>query len=353
MIMIFNKNTIDDNYKLDFRRISKYIKGSNQVYDILNGFPSEGVEMFHPTFSREKYLDKTFTFNDELDDTLLTKIVNQSNFKLDKKEIIQGIVPNPDYVNSRNIKNIPEKIRIERKINIGDGVFIVDNSFSQNLNDTEKKYIKPVYEPFEMNRYTLGTSQSDIIYINKSNFKSDCPMIISHLEKYREIMNERRENQNGRLDFYHLHWSRDEEFFKSGPKILSVRKCMSPTFVYTELPTYVMMSVNVIKSKRINLKYLTGLLNSNLMWYYFKRKGKLQGENFQIDSDPILESPLYKPEDQVIDEISEIVDTIIMNLSQNLDITTLENRLNKIIYKVYNLSEQDIITIENDINQSN
>lgn len=349
MIMIFRKSISDDEYKFDFRRISKLGKESNQVYEILNGVTSEGLEMFQPTFNREKYLNKNFTFNDELDDTLLSKIVSKSNFKIKKEEIVQGIVPNPDYVNSRNIKNFSEKVRTERNINIGDGVFIVDKTFSNGLEESEKKYIKSVYEPLEMDRYYLGESRSDILYITKSNYKSDCPNIISHLEKYQEIMNERRENLNGRLNFYHLHWSRDEKFFKQGPKILSVRKCKYPTFVYTELPTYVMMSVNVIKSDRIDLQYLTGLLNSNVICYYLKRKGKLQGENFQIDSEPILESPLIKPDSGVIKEVSSLVEKIVTTLNEKKDITELTRKVNEIVYRLYDLSDSDILTIENDL----
>jgi ribosomal protein S18 acetylase RimI-like enzyme len=52
-------------------------------------------------------------------------------------------------------------------------------------------------------------------------------------------MEQRRENKNGRLDFIHLHWPREERFFQNGEKIFSVRKCDIPTFIYLKEEAYV------------------------------------------------------------------------------------------------------------------
>lgn len=49
-------------------------------------------------------------------------------------------------------------------------------------------------------------------------------------------------------------------------KILSLRKCVNePLFSYVDFDSYVNQAYYVIKSNRINLKYLTALLNSNLI----------------------------------------------------------------------------------------
>ena len=346
MIMVFKKNSTDDNYPIDFRRISKSTKESNQIIDILNKVPSEGIEIFSPNFVREHNIDKLLSFNDTENNTTLNRIVDISNFRILDNEIVQGIVPNPDYVNSRNVKNFSKSDLKERNINIGDGVFVVENNLFQNLDESEMKYLKPLYEPTDIDRFYLGESKGKIIYITKNNFNQDCPTLLDHLSRYKEIMFKRRENQNGRLDYYHLHWSRDESYFKTGSKILSVRKCKYPTFVYTEKETYVMMSMNVIRTERINNKYLTGILNSNVIEYFFKRRGKLQGENYQIDSEPILETPIVLTNQILQDEIVRIVDDIIDRKNNNVDTEELESKLNKIVYQIYSLNENDIYLIE-------
>jgi len=53
----------------------------------------------------------------------------------------------------------------------------------------------------------------------------------------------------------------------------------------------------IIKTDKINLKYLTALLNSKLMYFWLYFKGKKQGEQLQIDKAPLLEIPVYKPEE--------------------------------------------------------
>ncbi len=122
-------------------------------------------------------------------------------------------------------------------------------------------------------------------------------------------MDERRENKNGRLDFYHLHWPRDPFFFEKGDKILSVRKCAEPTFVYSSDEAGVMMSFNVIRSSRIDLKYLSGIFNSSLIRFWLRYRGKMQGFNFQVDKEPLLNIPIFKPESTAI--FSTLVDYII------------------------------------------
>jgi len=41
--------------------------------------------------------------------------------------------------------------------------------------------------------------------------------------------------------------------------------------------------------------FLTGLLNSRLVKFWLKHRGKMQGQNFQIDKEPLLAIPLCIP----------------------------------------------------------
>jgi adenine-specific DNA-methyltransferase len=162
-------------------------------------------------------------------------------------------------VNNNNILKLPAQRVKTENIKVGDGVFILDKGYFNKLSVNESKYIKPIYEPYLIDKYFINDYDKEIIYITKKNFKNDAPKLISHLEKFKEIMDDRRENQQGKLSFNHLHLLRDEYFLRKEKKYY-VRKCAVPTFAYTQEEAYVMMSFNVIRSKRINLKYLTGLL---------------------------------------------------------------------------------------------
>lgn len=298
----------------------------------------------------QKLVGGYISFNSSESDLILNKIINAGTERIFESELAQGIVPNPDVVNTRNIKKFTDKVIEQKNIKVGDGVFVVSKGTFDGLDATEKKYIKPIFEPSEVEKYKfVNDYDKEILYITKKNYQDDAPNLIQHLEKYRAIMDERRENQNGRIDFYHLHWARDDKFFKEGPKILSVRKCAKPTFIYTEEQAYVMMAFNIIKSDRFNLKYLTAILNSKLVAYWLKNKGKLQGNIFQIDTEPLIEIPIAGSAHENV--LATLVDYILLvhkasnpqiikYIDNELVINAIDEVINHCVYEIY--FEQDL-----------
>jgi adenine-specific DNA-methyltransferase len=178
---------------------------------------------------------------------------------------------------------------------------------------------------------------------------------LNHLQKYMEIMAERRENLEGKLEYYHLHWPRNSTFFERGPKILSIRKCVEPTFIYSELETYVMMAINVIKTNRLDLKYLSALLNSKLEAFWLYHMGKMQGNNYQIDKEPLLAIPIYKPSIQEQQSVISLVDQILAitksedyqnSPAKQAKVKELERRIDQMVYELYGLTPEEIEVVE-------
>lgn len=347
MIMLFKNSKTADNYTFDYRKLEGNNLELQDVLNLLEAKETEKTVLLSPMITKANLIDKPLTFNKDENSVLLDKIKVKQNFFIDsKKEIAQGIVPNPDVVNNNNILKLPSERIKKENIKVGDGVFIVKKGFFQKLSEKESRYIKPVYEPHLVDKYILNDFEKEIIYITKKNYRNDAPKLISHLEKFKEIMEERRENQQGKLSFFHLHWPRDEYFFEKGEKILIVRKCTVPTFVYTEEEAYVMLSFNVIRSKRINLKYLTGLLNSKLIAFWLRKKGKMQGNNYQLDKEPLLEIPIYKPDDKDANEIANLVDIIISLKKQGKDSSEYERKIDELVYKLYDITPEEQKIIE-------
>ncbi|WP_435415090.1 Eco57I restriction-modification methylase domain-containing protein [Polaribacter aestuariivivens] len=292
MIYLLKKEIPVSPYSLKYSLLNDDTIKESELENFLNFDNEVGVdEKYILDFDSNLYYDSLITFNNpRIDNVLNTIILNEVEF-LRENEIAQGIVPNPDVVNSRNIKKIPEEKVLSNNINVGDGVFVINNH--HELNKSQSNFIKPLIEPTETGRYLPVDNYSQkILYLTKSNSQNVDSDILEHLEKYREIMDDRRENLNGRLDFFHLHWPRVESYFESGAKILSVRKCDVPSFTYTESEIYVMMAFNIIKSDRFDLKYLTSLLNSKLIAFWLRFKGKMQGNNYQVDKEPLVNIPI-------------------------------------------------------------
>jgi type I restriction-modification system DNA methylase subunit len=255
--------------------------------------------------------DRPLLFNPETESPLLNLLESNGPIRLLDSEIAQGIAPNPDCVNSRKIKTIGETLAAKRGIKVGDGVFVLTEVESHLISSSERNYLKPLYEPTHISKYSKKPTDLKIIYSKKGVINpQDCPSILAHLHKYREIMEARRENLTGQLQYYHLHWPRDESFFKAGPKILVPRKCATPTFYYTEDEAYVMLSMNVIRSSRYDLRFLSAVLNSSVVKYWLKRRGSMQGMNFQIDSGPLQRIPIPNAPNDIQCLISRLVSII-------------------------------------------
>ena len=358
MIMLFQKDRITDDYSFDYRRLTAYRATEKDAAAILTKTAKE-AEYYSPTIRRANFIDKSVTFSKSADILGLMEIIDRTIHLYDE-EIAQGIVPNPDVINSRNIKNIPSDEILLNDIKVGDGVFVVDEGKFLGLNETESKYLKNLYEPNNCHKFYFDDyTTKKIIYITKQNYNHDAPTLLNHLSKYRYVMEQRRENQNGRLEYYHLHWPRIESYFKSGEKILVPRKSTIPIFTYTAKEAYVMMAINIIKTDRVNMKYLTGLLNSKLIGFWLKNKGKMQGANYQLDKEPLMQMPIVVPDRETQDMISNLVDYIVLLKSYKEALSDLvsndfiddyfERIIDGCIYEIYfplHMSERHINIIE-------
>ncbi len=273
--------------------------------------------------------------------TLLRKMESLRNFQLDAaQEVGQGIVPNPDVVSGRAVKALG--VEAERRgIRCGDGVFVVPKGYFKHLSAEERQFLKPLYEPSGVEPFSLKEPKKELIYLTVSNGAERATELISHLEKFRPLMEARRETRMGRMRFYHLHWPRRERFFLPGPKILAPRKCARPTFTYTEREAYVMMAFNVIMTPRIGMKYLSALLNSRLMRFWFRKRGKMQGDMYQIDAAPLLRAPLYVPAPALIVEAAALFDAVCARYGAEK-----EAALDELIERIYGLTDEERLLLD-------
>ena len=147
---------------------------------------------------------------------------------------------------------------------------------------------------------------------------------------------------------YGLHRARDESFFK-GEKIIALRKCVGePKFTYTDFDCYVSATFYVIKTDRLNQKYLTALLNSKLIAFWLRHKGKMQGNNFQIDKEPLLMIPIFLPSKEQSAVIEKVVSEILSGKANNKTTSHLESKIDSFVYRLYILTFNEVKVIDPD-----
>lgn len=319
------------------RLVPEYRRFSGPVEEVEAFLEHEPYRKFPVPEDVETCAKEGLSFCSAAEWAVLEKMEAAGNFRLDgAKEITQGIVPNPDAVSSRALESLDKEVARRSGLRRGEGVFVVPQGYFHGLPEQERRFLKPLYEPVLAGRYSLKAPEKVLLYLTPDNGSEQAVTLIGHLERFRPLMERRRETKMGRMKYYHVHWPRREEFFLSGPKILAARKCARPTFTYTEREAYVMMSFNVIRTERVSMKYLAALFNSRLMQFWFRLRGKMQGDAFQMDTAPILRAPVRVPTLSMLEQAERLSEILHASYRPEDD-----ERMNRLMEDIYGLSPQE------------
>jgi len=339
MIFIFKKGKLKRSYQTAYAKITDKNIGAEAVQTLLANLaaPVEGAVSFEANVNPKSLTGKNIVFANQTNDEVLNKIEQKRNFELTEKEVAQGIVAAPDKY------------------------FIISDP--SRFTETERQFIRPFHTSTA--KYTFVKTDSHIFYLCEKNFGdkniNDYPNIKNHFEPFKTILKEAKKKYGTpEKPYFYLHRAREKKFFQNGPKVVGQTRTAFPSFLYTEESYYGSRAMNFIKTDRINLKYLTGLLNSCLVYFWLKNKGKQLGDLLQIDKGPLLNIPILKPDEIEQEKVASLVDGVTKlyddyrNTSTNTDkwhslkteIEKVEQQIDKAIYKLYGLTMEEIKVIE-------
>lgn len=373
MIYLMKRTEDNKDYNFNYSKvIDRRIKHEDaQLF--LERVRDERFEYFSTSINKKENLGKPINFvNAELI-KIIDKIRAKQNFKFDNKEIATGIDVHQDFTNNKHVEILGDNF------DIGEGIFNLSQKEydSLNLSSEEKQLVKPFYTTTELDRFYGSNKNNYWVIYTDSSYKDPAnieayPNLKKHLDKFQEVITS--DNKP-----YGLHRARNEKFFKD-EKIISLRKCARPTFTFTDFDCYVSQTYFVIQTERLNQKYLTGLLNSNLIAFWLKHQGKMQGDLYQVDKAPLMNIPVLEASDTIQNEVAELVSSIIENKQKNIDYQALldnakaennfdreiqlskaleninsellnaEAKINSIVYELYEINPNEIASIEESIN---
>ncbi|MDB5388840.1 MAG: Type restriction enzyme Eco57I, partial [Planctomycetaceae bacterium] len=278
----------------------------------------------------------------------------------------QGIAENPASVNKKTSQTF------RGDWTVGEGVFAlrVEELNRLGLSSTEQALIRPYHDLKDISRYNLASSPSLRLIYSTSRTCPDIgayPQIQKHLERFRQIMLERRETRNGQNQWWHLHWPRDEAIWKSD-KILAVQMAARPTFAVSHGPTYVPFSVNVIcpaSACREDIHYLCGVLNSRLLWKWFQHYSKSRGAGLEINGHVLRRAPVRRinfnlesdrtQHERVVRLVKEIqlLHKPIPHFRTDQEqacveeqIAAVDRQIDQVIYQLYRLTDDEIAVVD-------
>ncbi len=152
-------------------------------------------------------------------------------------------------------------------------------------------------------------------------------------------------------DFADTKTFKQKEYFFTKPKLLTRFVSNKLVFAYDDFGycnTNVIYNVLIKENISVEIKYLLGVLNSKLINYWFYNTYSNTDKIFaHIQKNQLAAIPISENNNQKT--IVEFVDKILQlkHENQNADTTQIEQQIDNEVYKLYNLTVEEIKLIEN------
>ena len=234
--------------------------------------------------------------------------------------------------------------------------FIIDTSKRDELIAQDPKstdIIKPILRGRDIQRYGYKWAGLYLIYSHMNIGEHQYPYIRNHLLSYRDELLARRGGANPTTGIVpYKWWQLQVDYFNSGAyknfekeKLIWMHMSGESRFSYSNGELYCNNKCFIITG--VNLKYLGALLNSKLVSWFMRivgvptGMGLIQWDKFTVETIPCVQCP--QPDQQ---PFIDCVDQILTAKQQGKDTTALEAKIDKMVYQLYNLTNDEIKIIE-------
>jgi adenine-specific DNA-methyltransferase len=283
--------------------------------------------------------------------------------------INQWLVSWLNKISESHISKYPNK-----NYNKDEGVFVLTNK-EINEKNINSKYVRPFFKNSDIHKYyTKKSNDLNVLYFkdNWNKHEIDDEKILEHFIKYKELLIDRlsvcKKNKFqwnivskwiNREDYYLLFYPRNLYQFEN-EKIVVPYRSKENTFWYSIWPWYGASDMYFIteKDSDYSIKYLLGLLNSQLYYLWLCEKGKRKWEILELFVTPLSEIPIKKISKEEQKPFINLVDQI-LEITKNEDylerddlinqVKILENRIDELVYNLYELSPEEIEIVKNTV----
>jgi hypothetical protein len=279
--------------------------------------------------------------------------------------IRQGIVENPAAINPRTNRKHGNRWQD------GEGVFVLrpDEVARLRLSRRERALLRPYHALRDLGRYYVALQASrSLLYATPETWGAadQYPVLRDHLRRFQAVMEARRETRRGVRPWWQLHWPREEALWRQ-PKIVALQMASRPAFAYAAGPLYVPFSANVFvphHGTREDLRWLTTLLNSRLMWSWFGRHAKRRGIGLEINGHVLARAPIRTIDfadpaqrachDRLV-ELAEEMAAAARRLRQAADAQRpgllerqagIDRKIDEAVYELYGLADSEVDAVE-------
>ncbi|EOH8484228.1 class I SAM-dependent DNA methyltransferase [Campylobacter jejuni] len=346
-ILCFEKSKSKDNK-------FKYLALSNEIlktcaYNI-------GLYKDFAEFSQNSLSKESFTFSDENTSALKAKIerIGTPLKEWQGLNIYRGILTgyNEAFIITTEKRNE-----------------ILANCKDEAEKERTAKLIRKMLRGRDIKRYSYEWAGLWVIFIpwhfpnvekpktmleNEQDLKEQYPSLYKHLLSHKERLSKRNKEETGiRYEWYCLQrWGAN--YYQEFEREKIVYPCImakEPCFSYETSFAFAMAPANIITSNSDILKYILAFLNSDfiyLMLRKFYMGGGIEGELKTNNLEKLPIPKINSKNEKIANELINLVDEILKAKEQDKNANTqeLENKINSLTYKLYNLTEEEIKIIE-------
>ncbi|EFO9852994.1 TPA: class I SAM-dependent DNA methyltransferase [Campylobacter jejuni] len=336
-ILCFEKSKSKDNK-------FKYLALSNEIlktcaYDI-------GLYKDFAEFSQNSLSKESFTFSDENTSALKAKIerIGTPLKEWQGLNIYRGILTgyNEAFIITTEKRNE-----------------ILANCKDEAEKERTAKLIRKMLRGRDIKRYSYEWAGLWVInthngYKNQNGEKVEAinikhyPSLKKHFDEFYPQLEKRADKG---LTPYNLRNCAYIEEFEKEKIVYPCIMAKEPYFSYETSFAFAMAPANIITSNSDILKYILAFLNSDfiyLMLRKFYMGGGIEGELKTNNLEKLPIPKINSKNQKLVDELINLVDEILKAKEQDKNANTqeLENKINSLVYKLYNLTEEEIKIIE-------
>ena len=315
LIMLLTKSQRDDSQlsSLDYKKHFVLKPFNDVVYEkskILN---------------KEFFAEKQWSFDDNENQRIKAKIESK------------GI----SFINWKDIS-------INRGITTGlNNVFIISEAEREKIilqDPISEEIIKPVLKGANIKRFSILPAKEYLIYTYTNVDIQKYKGVFDYLNNHRKELEEVWEAKHGQKKWYELRkCSYYDKFFE--PKLVWTRLSNQNAFAISENGEFTVDSSSFAVSK--DIKYLSAILNSKVVFFYFKLGSVIWGKDgikwFGSYFDNI---PIPKIEEKDQQPFVALVDQILELKKAGKDTQALENEIDALVYRLYDLTADEIAIVK-------
>ncbi len=227
-------------------------------------------------------------FLDRKEKQLLGDVESRTAPITDLCELDCGIFSNADYLSTKYSDLIPSGRARSMGIRVGDGIFVVNQAIADELtaDDPQRRIVKPTYKNSDINPYCVNTpdERSYLLYVDDEFKPGDHPLVMAHLNKYKEALSARLDRYGESYPWWRLHRPHSRTIYES-EKLVTSRWGKQNVYAIQRGGFYENSDINMYVKRpgvREELRYMLALLNSRFLNYWVEHKGRGEGVSRQI-----------------------------------------------------------------------